>query len=133
MILKETVINCLYSLDPGCRFNACALVNKIFMHLQDVDNDVYESLRKALLDRCADKERSIRAAAAKALHRFQEADDPKDRVIAALNFHLKNDPDADVRQACLMSIQPTKETTDDYIHATRDVKDIIRKTGDFFT
>ncbi len=81
------------------------------------------------MDRCADKDKSIRSVAALALHRFQEVNDPKDLVITALKFHLKNDPDYNVRQSCLLALHPTNYNIDEFISATRDIKDIIRKTG----
>ena len=84
------------------------------------------------MDRIRDKDKSVRSAAALALHRFQEVDEDKDLVTVALKFHLNCDPDFRVRHSCLLSLHSTAATIDEFIRSTRDVKDIIRKTGNFY-
>ena len=56
-------------------------------------------------------------------------DDDHDPVSDALRFHLKYDPDFRVRQSCLISLHPTAANIEHFVDATRDVKDIVRKTG----
>ena len=83
------------------------------------------------MERLRDKDKSVRSVAALALHRFQEVDDPKDLVSVGLKFHLNSDPDFRVRQSCLLALHPTVTTINEFIGSTRDVKDIVRKTGIF--
>ncbi|XP_054157960.1 condensin complex subunit 3-like [Oppia nitens] len=128
-VIKEHLIRFLNNKSTHIRYNCCLLIRKLFTELEDMDMEVYEKLKKALLERLRDKDKSIRSAAALALHRFQEVDKYKDMASDALKFHLKGDPDFRVRQSCLLALHPTLNSIDDFINATRDVKDIIRKTA----
>lgn len=130
-ILKDLILKYLYSVSNECRYNTCQLIQRIFSELEDIDEDAFENIKGALIDRFADKEKMVRKAAALACHRFQDMDDPQDLLIKACQFHLKNDPVADVRSACLQVLEPTKFTLNDFINSTRDVKDYIRKIGMF--
>ncbi|CAG2166755.1 unnamed protein product [Oppiella nova] len=129
IVIKEQLIGFLLNAKPHIRYNCCLLIRKLFTDLEDMDLDVYEKLKKSLLDRLRDKDKTIRSAAALALHRFQEADKRSDLVSDALKFHLRTDPDFRVRQSCLQSLQPSVASIDEFINSTRDVKDIIRKTA----
>ncbi|CAG2120345.1 unnamed protein product, partial [Medioppia subpectinata] len=129
MIIKDQLIKFLSNQKPHIRYNCCLLIRKLFTDLEDMDLEVYEKLKRSLLDRLRDKDKLIRSAAALALHRFQESDKRSDLVSDALRFHLRTDPDFRVRQSCLQSLSPTIASIDEFINSTRDVKDIIRKTA----
>ncbi|RWS01908.1 condensin complex subunit 3-like protein [Dinothrombium tinctorium] len=111
------------------RINTCLLVSKLFAEIDDVDNNVYEELKKTLGDLIADKNPSVRFVAASALYRFQEVDNPNCIATSAYRFHLQYDVVHDVRLAVLNALEPSKTTLTDFISRTRDVKDIIRKTA----
>jgi len=97
--------------------------------LQDINDDIYEKIRKALLDRSADRVASVRAAAVLALHRFQDTGNANDLVIQAIHFHLNYDPDPEVRHNCLKAMAASQQSLAHFVGSTRDVKDFIRKTG----
>ncbi len=128
-VLKDVIKPYLYNLKVECRINACIFVRKLFDELDDINEELFKQLKRDLIQRCADKSSSVRAFAFLALHRFQDLDSEKDIALTAIQFHLKNDPDSEVRHNCLKTIAPSKTTLNDFIYATRDVKDFIRKTG----
>lgn len=128
-VLSDVVKPYMYNVRAECRINSCNFVRKLIEELDDISESLYESLKTALIERCIDKVTTVRAVAILALHRFQDLLVQNDIAIVAIRFHLKNDPDCDVRLACLQSLAPCKQTLSDFIHATRDVKDFVRKAG----
>ncbi|RWS18244.1 hypothetical protein B4U80_12539, partial [Leptotrombidium deliense] len=91
-ILKNIILPYLNSVIVHVRSNSCYFVKTLFLEIDDVDNQIYNELKKRLLERISDKNATVRAMAAAALHRFQDVDDEKDVVTSAYRFHLKNDP-----------------------------------------
>lgn len=102
-VLKNILLPCTY-LNTDFRINTCILIKKLFAELDDIGDDLFDLMKRALLDRCADKTSLVRASAIAALHRFQEVANVDDLVINAFKFHLKNDPDSEVRQGKLSKI-----------------------------
>lgn len=132
-IVRDAIIPLLYSTKTECRVNACTFIRRLMSQLEDVNDSLYVEMRKHLIERSADKHSVVRASSVKALHRFQDLTQVNDIVMIALKFHLRCDPDADVRLACVQTMTPCKSTLTDFIHATRDVNDYIRKTGIFLS
>ena len=125
-ILEDVVIPYTNSKKAECRINCCHFIRRLSEELDVINKDIYEDIRKALLDRSVDRIASVRAAAILALHRFQNEND---LVVQAIHFHLNYDPDHEVRHNCLKAMAVSKISLDHFIAATRDVKDFIRKTG----
>ena len=49
--------------------------------------------------------------------------------LQAIYYHLTSDPDPDVRLSCLKVMASSKNSISYFIDATRDIKDLIRKTA----
>ncbi|XP_054156320.1 condensin complex subunit 3-like [Oppia nitens] len=128
-ILEDVVIPYTNSTKVECRLNSCFLIRLLSDELDDISEDMFEKIRKALLDRTVDKVTSVRAAAIMALHRFQDSSNDNDLVILAIHFHLDYDPDPEVRHNCLKSMAALQQSLTHFVGATRDVKDFIRKTA----
>ena len=131
-ILEDVVIPYTNSKKPECRINACHFIRRLAEELEDINDEIYDDIKKALLDRTVDRIASVRAAAISALHRFQDDTNSNDLAIQAIHFHLNYDPDHEVRHNSLKSMA-SKISLDHFINATQDVKDFIRKTGICFT
>ena len=127
-VLMDVIIPQLMSTSATVRINTCNLIRKLLVEINDMETTVYQELHKKLKDRMSDKAPLVRAAAVKALYRFQEADD-SDIVRQAFMFHLENDPSFEVRQAVLLALEPTKSTLQIIIARTRDVKDAVRMSA----
>ena len=126
-ILSDALIPFLNSLSVNTRLNTLYLVRKILQHVVDIEFHIYERLKSVLIDRTSDKNANARLSAVYTIHRFQNVDDPDDKVINAVRFHLKYDPTPSVRFACLKVICATKEVIPDLILKTRDLKSKIRE------
>ena len=126
-ILSDALIPFLNALNVNTRLNTLYLVRKILQHVVDIEFNIYERLKSVLIDRTSDKNANARLSAIYTIHRFQNVDDPDDKVINAVRFHLKYDPTPSVRFACLKVICPTKAVVSDLILKTRDIKSKIRE------
>jgi len=125
-ILDDALIPFLNSMNVSTRLNTLYLVHKIIEHCADIEINIYNRLKTALLSRIQDKNPNVRVNASHALRRFQAVDDPMDSVVDALLFHLKYDNAPTVRLACLNNIQLSKHNQSDIISKTRDVSSKIR-------
>ena len=129
-ILNDPLIPFLGSANANTRLNTLYLVRKILKKVVDIEPNIYERLKSALIDRTSDKNANVRKLAFLTIHRFQgDVDDPEDMVMRALRFHLKYDPTDFVRLACLNVIWPIRAVIPDLILKTRDIKSKIRETA----
>ncbi|KAI1289891.1 Condensin complex subunit 3 [Halotydeus destructor] len=128
-VLRDVLIPQLENSSVATRVNACTLIRKMFSEIEDIETDTYDKLKSSLVFRMADKNTGVRASAAKTLHRFQETESSQDVVVFAYQYHLKNDPDMEVRKSILLAIEPTEHTIEDIILRTRDIKDSVRKVA----
>lgn len=126
-ILSDALIPYLNSTRVNTRLNTLYLVRKILTHVVDIEFNIYERLKAILIDRASDKNANVRLSAIYTIHRFQNVDDPQDKVIEAIRFHLKHDPTHSVRLACLKVICATPGVVEDLIQKTRDIKSKIRE------
>lgn len=125
--IHEVIVNLLkHSNRIECRINCCNLIAKLFSKIEDIDEGIYNEVKEALVERAADKNMAVRCQAAMALEQFQELNDD-DSAISALKFHVKYDPQNEVRQACLEVLLPCKDTICVFVNATRDINDVNRK------
>lgn len=125
--LSDALIPYLNSTKVNTRLNTLYLVRNILKHVVDIEFNIYERLKAILIDRTSDKNANARLSAIYTIFRFQSMDDPEDKVINAVRFHLKHDPTHSVRLACLKVICPTDEVIPDLVLKTRDIKSKIRE------
>ncbi|RUS13222.1 hypothetical protein BC937DRAFT_95656, partial [Endogone sp. FLAS-F59071] len=92
--------------------------------------DLYQKLKKNLLERVRDKETGVRVKAAIALSRMQgdeETDQDGQTVTKQLIDVLQHDPSSEVRRVVLYNIEHKKETLPYILERARDVDPINRR------
>lgn len=126
-LFVDILIPFLRAKDVDIRLNACMLMRILLDNVEDIDNHVYRKLKLALIDRIRDRNPKIRKQAVLTLHRFQEADE--DDVFSALQFHLKFDNSADVRNTILRVMQVSSKAHESIVKATRDIDPRVRRSA----
>ncbi|SCV72496.1 BQ2448_4033 [Microbotryum intermedium] len=116
------------------RFRSVQLVALMVNSLGEIDDDTYQLLKQALLERVRDKESTVRMQAVVALAKLQEADEADDddeelRVSDVLIDVLTHDPAAEVRRAALFNLIPSPKTLPALLMRTLDVDPINRRAA----
>lgn len=112
------------------RLRCCQLLNKLLLHLGAnayLEDELYERLHQAMLERLQDVAPSVRVQAVFALSRLQEPKNKQCPVIRAYQFHMQNDPSADVRRAVLLNIAGSALTLPSVLERIRDVSAAVRR------
>ena len=112
IILRDVLIRGMTDESVTVSINCLIIVRRVMQDVDDVSDNVYSQLRGELVSQVAKKNAGIRAAAIKALHRFQELTDEDDVVTCAMTYHLNNDPDFKVRQAVIQVIEPSSQSVE---------------------
>lgn len=103
--------------------------------LSEIDEDLFEALQTALLDRVRDRESGVRVQAVVALSRFQadlsddaeEEDESATRISEVLLHLLQHDPSAEVRRAVLAHLNQSGATLPFLLERARDADPVLRK------
>ncbi|GAA5925051.1 condensin subunit YCG1 [Sporobolomyces koalae] len=120
------------------RYRCVQLVTLMINNLGEIDDDSFQHLKNALLERVRDKESSVRLQAVVGLSKLQEADEDdedegsdddeeKKSVSQVLIDIMNHDAAAEVRRAALMNLFPTEETLPALLRRTLDVDTINRR------
>ncbi|GAA5901902.1 condensin subunit YCG1 [Sporobolomyces salmoneus] len=121
------------------RYRCVQLVALMINNLGEIDDDSFQHLKNALLDRVHDKESSVRLQAVVALSKLQEADEDEEEedsddeeeakksVSEVLIDIMNHDSAAEVRRAALMDLFPTPETLPALLRRTLDVDTVNRR------
>lgn len=115
IVLRDVLIPGMADPSVTMALNCLIIVRRVMQDVDDVSDNIYSKLRGELVNQVANKNAGIRAAAIKALHRFQEITNEKDVVTCAMTYHLNNDPDFKVRQAVIQVIEPSSYSVDHII------------------
>ncbi|KDR81425.1 hypothetical protein GALMADRAFT_239313 [Galerina marginata CBS 339.88] len=118
--------------DKNVRYRVLQSIAEMISHLGQIDEDIYTSLRAALIDRIHDKESSIRSQAVISLAKLCVSEDPADlngesSILDTLLDSLAHDPSSDVRRTVLLTIPINGQTLDAVLDRTRDTDATIRK------
>ncbi|KAJ7678541.1 nuclear condensing complex subunit [Mycena rosella] len=119
--------------DKFVRFRVVSLAAEMVVHLGEVDEDIYQELRTALLDRIRDKEAIVRVPVVFALSKFAGSEDTSElgegerTVLQVLIDTLSTDPSSDVRRATMVNIPVNPITLPALISRSRDTETTIRK------
>ena len=125
--------------DKNVRLRCCQAVALLISGLESIDDDLYNTLKTALLGRASDKEPSVRVQAIIALAKLQGGEeeeieaglDPENDerldVAAILIRLLRHDPSAEVRRAALFNLTPDAESLPYILERLRDVDTINRR------
>ncbi|KAH8101082.1 nuclear condensing complex subunit [Cristinia sonorae] len=115
--------------DKTIRYRAVQCMAEMVQYLGQIDEDLYELLRAALLERIRDKESVVRVQAALALCKICTADEPDEppTITDVLVDTLCHDPSPDVRRVILTNIPPGPITMPAILSRTRDVDAAVRR------
>ncbi|XP_014662926.1 PREDICTED: condensin complex subunit 3-like [Priapulus caudatus] len=115
--------------DRAVRMRSCQIINKLLNNLGDaqIDDELFEGIYRAMLERVKDKYPVVRVQAVTALIRLQDPSDTGCPIIAAYIFLLERDPNAQVRRTVLSAIATSKKTAPVIIGRTQDVSTVVRK------
>ncbi|KAF8647428.1 hypothetical protein AX16_006718 [Volvariella volvacea WC 439] len=119
--------------DKSVRYRVLSTVAEMIAHLGGVEEDIYRSLRAALIDRITDREPSVRVQAVIALSKLCGSEDPDEvadgekTVLDILLETLAYDGSAEVRRATLLNIPVSQGTMNAILDRSRDTDTMIRK------
>ncbi|GAB5588119.1 chromosome condensation complex Condensin [Umbelopsis nana] len=118
--------------DKAVRLRCCQIIALSINSLGEIDEDLYQKLKRCLFERVRDKEAPVRIQAVTALSRLQNADDEEDEVDGRtvsekLIDILQYDPSAEVRRVVLFNLDQTKRSIPYIIERARDVDPINRR------
>ncbi|XP_053556264.1 condensin complex subunit 3 [Bombina bombina] len=112
------------------RFRVCQLINKLLVNLPEnaqIDDDLFDKIHDAMLERLKDKVPNVRIQAVLALARLQDPSDENCPVSNAYMHLIENDSNAEVRRAVLSCIAPSAKSLPKIVGRTMDVKELVRK------
>lgn len=136
-ILLKHLLRGFVAKDKNVRLRCCQTVALLINGLESIDDDLYETLKAALLLRASDKEASVRVQAIVALAKLQGGEEDEDGmdldddsrldIPAILVRLLRHDPSAEVRRAALFNLAPNEQTLPYILERLRDVDTINRR------
>ncbi|TIB76916.1 hypothetical protein E3Q23_01567 [Wallemia mellicola] len=113
--------------DKYVRFRCVQVSNLIISVLGAMDEDLFDALLDATLERMNDKETNIRQQATLALCKLQASDDDRGSIAKSLKAAITTDPTAAVRKTAVMNVFPTQDTVPALLTRARDVDPATRK------
>ncbi|KAL6308311.1 nuclear condensing complex subunit [Sparassis latifolia] len=131
-VLKFLLKGCVAK-DKVVRFRVVQCIADMILHLGEIDEDLYLSMRTSLLERIRDKEPPIRAQTVLALSKLApseniaELEEDETSIQELLLDTLTYDTSADVRRAALVNLQLNEETLPHILARTRDVDTTLRR------
>ncbi|KAG8831458.1 hypothetical protein FRC17_003121 [Serendipita sp. 399] len=121
------------SKDKIVRYRSVQLVAEIVTSLGEIDEDLYNILRRSILERVLDKESSVRVQAVIAIGKLykgeslRDADDEEVSLLDVLCDVIQHDVSGEVRRAALLNTPTTERTLDPIISRIQDVDGGVRK------
>ncbi|KAM6503308.1 Nuclear condensing complex subunit [Amanita muscaria] len=114
------------------RYRVLYTVAEMVSHLGAIDEEVYEELRSALLERVHDKENAVRVQVVLSLSKLARSEDPTEitegeSVLEVLFGVLAHDSSPEVRRAALLNMLPNALTIPHILARTRDTDTTMRK------
>ncbi|KAF8636938.1 hypothetical protein AX17_003189 [Amanita inopinata Kibby_2008] len=115
------------------RYRVLCMVAEMVSHLGAIDEEIYTSLRAALLDRISDREPAVRVQVVISLSKLVGSEDPSEvvegeaTVLDILLDMLAHDPSPEVRRAVLLNIPLNPVTLPHVLARTRDTDLTMRK------
>lgn len=132
--VDELVIHLMKGLEASnknVRYRCLQLLSHVLFQIDEISHDMYETLMELLNSRLHDKDAVVRAAAVKAISRFQEGDLENENHISEaaekLLIVLQNDSSADVRKALLLALEKNGITINYLLERARDSNSVNRR------
>ncbi|KAI5740725.1 hypothetical protein M8J76_006507 [Diaphorina citri] len=113
--------------DPLIRYRVCFLLAKLLAECSVIDDDIFDELSRAMLDRIKDKVASVRVQAVTAVYKLQDRANPDCPIKKAFKTHLSMDPSADVRKSVVRFISISVDTVSVIMGRLDDTSDKVRK------
>ncbi|KJA27084.1 hypothetical protein HYPSUDRAFT_131697 [Hypholoma sublateritium FD-334 SS-4] len=129
--LLSALQQAFHAKDKNVRYRVLFTLLQMIAHLGEIDEDVYNDLVRALVERINDKEASIRSIAAICLAKLAVSEGSSEveeiPVLAVLLEAMSYDSSAEVRRAILMNVPLDNRTFPAVLDRTRDTDQSIRK------
>ncbi|KZT57283.1 putative mitotic chromosome condensation-related protein [Calocera cornea HHB12733] len=119
--------------DKSVRYRCVQLVALMISSLGELDEDLFMTLREALLERARDKEPAVRVQAVVALSKIMAGETDEDLADGEQSVQdvmldvLRHDPSAEVRRAALLNTPASPTTLPDLLSRTRDTDTTLRR------
>ncbi|KAJ6577355.1 nuclear condensing complex subunit [Mycena capillaripes] len=119
--------------DKVVRYRVISIAAEMIVHLGELDVEIYDNLRAALLDRIHDKEAMVRVQVVLALSKLAASEDPAEvgageqSLLDVLIDTLSSDPSAEVRRATLVNIPVNETSLPAILKRARDTETTVRK------
>lgn len=133
VILLKHLLRGFGAKNKAVRLRCCQTVVLLINGLESIDDDLYDSLKNALLVRLRDKESSVRVQAVIALAKLQVNEEDElgqngeESVTSLILSALRHDPSTEVRRAALFNLTPTMSTLPYILERLRDVDTLNRR------
>lgn len=110
------------------RYRTCQLINKILDYLVDLELSIEfcDNIEKAMLERLNDPKLEVRLEGILALHRFQEIENPLDKIIDTFKTLIEHDRLAKIRRLCVSKIALREDVIPLILSKLRDVDTGVR-------
>jgi hypothetical protein len=112
------------------RYRCCNILAKLMSAInndQFIDEDLYDRLCDAMMERLRDINSKVQVQAISAIYRLQDPNDRECRVTRALTFLMTHDPHWQVRYQALANIAFSRTTLPDIIDRVRDPNPNVRR------
>ncbi|KAK9876812.1 hypothetical protein WA026_015050 [Henosepilachna vigintioctopunctata] len=105
------------------RVRSCQMINRILSSLVDtsLSTEFCDKIEEAMLERLNDTKLEVRLEAILAIHRFQEKQNPLDKIIDQLKIIMEHDRFAKVRRLCVEKIALRSDVIPILLLKIRDV------------
>lgn len=131
--------------NKNVRLRCCQTIALLINGLESIDDDLYETLKNALLIRLKDKEAPVRVQAIIAMAKLQGDEEQEDQqseqeeeepdyededrqdVTSLIIRAMRHDPSAEVRRAALFNLVPTRSTLPYILERLRDIDTVNRR------
>ncbi|EDV20086.1 uncharacterized protein TRIADDRAFT_32599, partial [Trichoplax adhaerens] len=132
IFLLQFLLSINQAQDRGIRYRSCQLVCKLLNNLSEdaqIDDDLYNLIYEAMLERLYDKVPAVRIQAVRAVARLQDPTDEDCIVIKKYIELISKDSSAEVRRAVLANIAINALTLPEIIERTKDIKESVRRVA----
>ncbi|KAF8906012.1 nuclear condensing complex subunit [Gymnopilus junonius] len=119
--------------NKNVRYRALQIVAEMISYLGQIDEDIFRTLRTALINRLDDRESAIRSQAVISLGKLSASEDPgvldeEPSVIEMLLDVMSKDDSVDVRRTAILTIPINTETLPAVLDRMHDTDTTIRTT-----
>ncbi|KAK7032879.1 chromosome condensation complex protein [Favolaschia claudopus] len=131
--LLEFLLRGFQAKDKVVRYRVVSIVGEMIIVLGELDDEIYNKLRKALLDRIRDKEAMVRLQVVIALSKIAASEDTsedapeEEGVLQVLIETLSKDSSPEVRRATLVNLPVNTKSLPALLDRARDTEPTVRK------